>query len=161
MYIKCRFVYIAFAMKTRLLHLLFITSIFELFVACQRSISPEAEIPSAGFLQKDSNNNCQPIAIAGNYTTGQNLTDSNYLEAEVNVLIPGTYTITTDTVNGYFFKSVGIFSNSGITQVKLFGTGNPLGAGSDNFIVMYNASACNVIVAVTINSNQPAVFTFD
>src|SRR4051795_1988677 len=97
-----------------------------LWFSCQRPISPEAELPSAGFLLKDNNGNCKPIIVSGNHIMKQDLADSNFLEVGINVTFPGTYTITTDTVNGYFFKANGAFTNEGIFTIKLLAFGNPI-----------------------------------
>ena len=116
--------------------------------SCQRSITLDEEISSAGFFQKDFNGNCKPVIIAGNYSVAQNLNDSNYIEAEVNITSPGSYLITTDTVNGYFFKATGTFTTEGLFTIKLPGFGKPVLADTDHFIIKYNSSICEVYVHV-------------
>ena len=81
-----------------------------LFFSCQREFKFDIEPSIASSLQKDMDGNCLPITVAGTYIKGQNLGDSNYLEVTVNATAPAPYTIITDTVNGYSFKSSGSFS---------------------------------------------------
>jgi len=128
--------------------------------SCQRSITLDEEISSAGFFQKDFNGNCKPVIIAGNYSVAQNLNDSNYIEAEVNITSPGSYLITTDTVNGYFFKATGTFTTEGLFTIKLPGFGKPVLADTDHFIIKYNSSICEVYVHVT-DTGKPASFSFE
>jgi len=135
-----------------------ITILLSLFFSCQRELSFEAGPPSVGSLKKDLNNNCMPIIIGGTYIAGQNIGDSNYIEVEVNVTIAGSYTISTDTVNGYSFKTAGRFTNTGSARIRLTGIGKPIAAGNNNFIVRYDTSSCEVSIPVS-NSGNIASFT--
>jgi hypothetical protein len=147
-------------MKT-FIHFLLIIIFSALFSSCQRPISSEAELPSAGSLSKDINGNCKPVIISGSYIVGQNLADSNFLEVEVTVTFPGTYTISTDTINGYYFKASGTFTTTGIFPTKLTAFGTPIISDTDQFTITYNSSICEASVRVNNNINQPALFTFD
>jgi hypothetical protein len=74
---------------------------FLLFFSCQRPINPEAELPSNGFLIKDDNGNCKPVSVNGNYVVGEELSDSNTLEVQVNVTFPGLYTVSIEFIVDY------------------------------------------------------------
>lgn len=141
--------------------LLIIACIAVFFTACQQELSPDPVPVSAGYLSVDVNGDCKPVIIAGNYYVGQNLTDSNYIEVEVTVTSPGSYTIFTDTINGYSFKADGIFNNNGVTSIRLRSSGIPVAAGSDHFSIHYTQSICNAVIAVTDTSIEPAVYTFE
>ena len=145
-------------MKTHFNHSFFIVSFLVWCFSCQQSIS--YEISSLGSLQKDENGNCQ-IIIAGTYISGQNVGDSNNLEVLVNVTSPGSFIITTDTVNGYSFKASGMFNSNGAVRVKLFAAGNPMIADTDHFTVRYNGSFCNAVVPVISDNLTSAAISFD
>src|SRR3954471_7100994 len=118
-------------MKIGSIYFLVIILFFLLFFSCQRPINPEAELSSNGFLIKDDNGNCKPVSVNGNYVVGEELSDSNTLEVQVNITFPGSYTISTDTINGYTFKANGTFTSKGTFTIKLFGFGNPILADTD------------------------------
>jgi hypothetical protein len=145
-------------MMKNLVSSLSITIFLYLFFSCQKEINFEASPPSVGSLKKDLNNNCLPIITGGTYFAGQNIGDSNYIEVEVNVTIPGSYIISTNTVNGYSFKTTGRFTNTGSARIRLTGIGKPIAAGNNNFIVRYDTSSCQVSIPVS-NSGNTASFT--
>ncbi len=150
-----------FKMNKLLICALFIASAFVLFFSCQRELSADPQQVSTGSLNKDSNGNCEPVIIAGVYHKGQSLADSNYLEVSVNITLPGSYTITTDTVNGYSFKASGIFTNSGPISLRLPGYGIPVNSGTDYFKIRYNASACQAAVAVIDTTTKTASYSLN
>ena len=125
-------------------------SLLVVFSSCQKEISSEAGTPSAGFLQNDAGD-CMPMNVLGNYIANKNLNDTNVIEVSVTVATPGSYTIFTDTVNGYYFRGQGSFANAGTAVVKLKGFGKPLVEGTDLFFVIYDSSFC--VIPVTV---QPA-----
>ena len=105
-----------------------LTYLFLMFLlnltACQKGIHWEFDFE--GSLLKDSAGNCMPVAVAGTFTINKLTADSNFLTVNVNVTAAGNYFITTDSVNGFIFKASGVFSNVGVTSVKLTCTGTPL-----------------------------------
>jgi len=145
-------------MKTFSIYVLFIVFVFVFFNSCQRELSPDPTPVSKGSLAKDSNDNCEPIAAAGVYSINQNLSDSNYIEVDVNITSAGSYNITTDTVNGYSFKASGVFTNTGSAHIKLPAFGKPILADTDYFQIRYNESFCETSVRVTDTTLQPAVY---
>src|SRR6185312_10442902 len=74
--------------------------------------------PSSGVLG-DSAGNCKPVIIGGSYAKGISTTNSNTLQAQVTVTVPGSYTISTNTVNGVSFSRTGTFSVAGPQNVLL------------------------------------------
>ncbi|GAA4748921.1 hypothetical protein GCM10023229_31950 [Flavisolibacter ginsenosidimutans] len=95
-----------------------------------------------------ANGDCLPKTVSGTYTATKPLNDSNFIEVSVNVQAAGTYTIATDTVNGFSFKTTGTFSSTGTTTVRLKGTGTPAAAGTANFTVSYGATTCRIAITV-------------
>ncbi|MCZ2460403.1 MAG: hypothetical protein LC128_12360 [Chitinophagales bacterium] len=147
-------------MKKLLSYLVVISALIQVS-SCQKELSYETEqSPAQGSLQDDGNGNCLPKKVNGAFLEGTALLpDSNTVQITVNVTKKGTYFITTDTLNGYFFKATGVFTSTGITQVTLKGNGNPLASGIDNFSIRFGNSACIVSVNVLPAGTGAAVFT--
>ena len=122
--------------------------------ACQKEVSQEAGTPSMGSLQDDQGE-CMPKNLGGNFIVNKVLNDSNFIEVSVDVLVPGSYTIFTDTLNGYSFRGQGSFANIGTATVKLQGNGKPLAAGTDNFTVFYDSTFCTISVTVMPEGTIP------
>lgn len=128
-----------------------------LITGCQKEESFELpNTPSEGSLQDDASGDCLPKTINGVYAVGQALVPTtNTITVAVNVTKIGTYTVYTDTVNGYFFRTTGTFTAVGVTNVTLRGSGTPFAAGINNFVVNFDSTVCDIQVTVT----NPAVFT--
>lgn len=118
-----------------------------LLFSCQKELSYETGQKSKGSLQSSAGD-CLPKTVNGTYTAGTALTDSNTIDVTVNVTQTGTYTIYTDTLNGYYFKAVSSFATSGSNTVHLKGYGKPLAPGTNTFTVTYDTSFCTVSVTV-------------
>lgn len=135
--------------------------VFSLFLSCQKEISVEFGSPAKGSLQS-SGGDCLPKLVAGSYTSGKALNDSNFIEVTVNVTAPGPYTIYTDTLFGYSFRTTGSFTNTGSQVVRLKGSGTPSASGVHLFtVVAFDSSFCDVEVTVLPAGTTPgpAVFT--
>jgi hypothetical protein len=97
---------------------------------------------------------CTGITVSGTYTVGNLLEASNLIMVEVNVTTDhsfttaGTYTISTDTINGYYFYKEGIFLNAGVQTIGIQATGTPVTAGTDSFTITYNGGSCLVDVTI-------------
>ena len=127
--------------------------LFLLIISCQKEKSFEQGKPSKGSLQ-DSLGNCLSEDIVGLYKAGLTLSDSNYIDVTVAVTQPGSYVISTDTVNGYYFRSTGNFASAGNTVVRLKGFGTPLSAGNDDFTISYDNSFCPVTISVMTSGSS-------
>ena len=115
---------------------------------------------SSGSLQADATNECLPKTVQGVYVAGVSLGSTNFIEVDIDVDVIGSYFITTDTINGYYFSGSGNFSATGINTVKLSGKGKPLAQGGDFFTVDFDSTSCNVAVTVLpATAGVPAVFT--
>jgi hypothetical protein len=121
------------------------------------TVSPDT-IAVADYTLQDSSGNCISNTVIGSYLEKTMLDTSNKVGISVDVITPGTYSISTDTVNGYSFKASGIFATAGIQTVFLYGNGTPFKTGDDIFTVSANASTCNfpvhVAKAVIVNSQH-------
>jgi len=118
-----------------------------LIVSCQKEKSFEQGKASRGSLQ-DSLGDCLSRNVVGTYIAKKALTDSNYIDVDVNVSVPGHYAVYTDTVNGYYFRATGTFTKAGSNTVRMKGSGTPGVAGTDDFIIFYDSTFCDVSVTV-------------
>lgn len=144
---------------TRITAILMMASVF--LIACQKETSLEqgSSTSSKGSLATDASGNCLGAAVSGSYYKDTTIKASNYVDVSVKVDTAGTYTITSDTVNGYYFKATGTFSATGTQTVRLTGGGKPLAAGTNIFTVTYNGTVCEFTVSVTAAAGGSSVFT--
>lgn len=92
---------------------------------------------------------CSGASYVGIYAQGVPLNSSNAVLVNVNVTTVGTYTITTNTVNGMTFGATGTFSSTGQQGIVLNGTGTPVNAGIFNFDVTAGTSTCTFSITVS------------
>jgi hypothetical protein len=120
------------------------------FNACQKEFSIENGVGLAakGSLY-DSTGNCMADSVVGTFYNGVapngNLAasaDTAYVLVKVNVTTAGTYNITSDTQNGFYFSDSGYFSNTGITTIKLKPVGTPIVPDTANFTISFDSSTC-------------------
>lgn len=125
-----------------------------LLASCQKEYSLESGGSpivgggsAVGKLSGDSST-CANITIVGVYGVGLTLTDSNKVEVEMDFSQPGTFYISTDTLNGIYFSKSGTVTNPGVTRIELKGSGVPTVAGVYPFRVSFKGSFCtfNLIV---------------
>jgi len=90
----------------------------------------------------DSSGNCKPAVLSGTYTQGVAMTAANTARVQVVVATAGTYTISTNTVNGVTFSNSGTFINTGTQDVILTASGNSSLSGNQNFTLHYGNSQC-------------------
>jgi len=69
---------------------------------------------------------CSAVAVNGAYVQKMTLDKNDYLSIQVDVIKPGTYTITGTTTNGYGFSTQGTFTETGIQTVIVPGQGQPV-----------------------------------
>ncbi len=147
-------------MRKQVLAFLSLACFTLLFVGCAKEKSFETGFgPSDGSLQSESSGDCLPKNVVGIYEATVALTADNYIEVDVEVTTPGSYTIVTDTVNGFSFKAQGYFTEAGINTVKLLSNGTPQTKAISNFTVRYKDTECNIAVSVLPEgASGPAAF---
>jgi hypothetical protein len=107
---------------------------------------------------------CADVSLEGNYNTGVALTSANKAIIQVNVIKTGTWSITTETVNGIKFSGSGTFSTTGAQSIILAGSGTPAETGRFDFPFSTGTADCNFAVSVIgagTASCNPAVNTAD
>jgi len=121
-----------------------------LFFSCQKEVDwGLSNRVSIGSLQSNTTGDCLGSTVSGNYKKDTVLNTSHFVSVSVDVDSSGSYSIHTDTVNGYYFRAVGTFLNTGVQVVKLVGAGKPLATGTNTFTVKYNGTTCQFSVLVT------------
>ncbi|MEO7802760.1 MAG: hypothetical protein ABIR81_12205 [Ginsengibacter sp.] len=98
---------------------------------------------------------CAPIQVDGVYTQGIALTGTNTIQVEVNVATTGTYAIATNTVNGVSFSATGSFSETGVQNVTLTGTGIPTDSSQFNYSLSFKTSTCDFQVSYLPGTPPP------
>jgi hypothetical protein len=150
-------------MKKPVLSLVLLAAV--LFInSCQKELSVETgSVPSVGMLQSDVSGDCLPKTVKGIYEAGKVLNGTDhYIEVQVNVTTTGGYTVFTDTINGVWFRAVGVFTATGLSTIKLKGNGTPVNAGVNIYVVQYSGTECSVaITTVSAGGANPAVLTLE
>ena len=90
---------------------------------------------------------CTDALVSGTFTAGQAASAANTVKLKLTVNTTGTYTISTNTVNGVKFSGSGSFTNTGEQTVTLTASGTPAAAGSFSFIPGVNGCSFNVTVS--------------
>jgi hypothetical protein len=138
-------------------YLVIVLSSLFLLIGCAKELSFENGLPltvASGSL-KSISGNCMPVTINGKYVRNAALTDSNSVVVQVNFTTPGSYSIFTDTANGFSFQGSGIMADSGLQSITLKGTGTPLSVQTTNFLVAFDTSICTF----SINVSDSAITT--
>ncbi|NOT50611.1 MAG: hypothetical protein HOP10_04980 [Chitinophagaceae bacterium] len=150
-------------MKKQVLYLLAVITVAAMvFVtSCQKEESFEgSNTPAKGSLQADITGDCLPKTVNGIYAAGTALVPAtNTITVQINVTQTGTYVVTTDTVNGYFFRATGTFTTLGPATVTLRGNGTPFAQGTNNFVVSFDGTICDIQVTVLAAGAGAAVYT--
>jgi hypothetical protein len=128
--------------------LLFVLTAGILFTSCQKELS--AETGSAiGTIAKDAGGNCTPATPSGAYKKDTALNATNFVDIQLDITNVGIYIVTTDTVNGYYFRATGVTPLPGVNIIRLVGFGKPIAAGTNLFKVKFNTDVCEFAVTVT------------
>ena len=128
------------------------------FTACQKELKFDDNGTSSGSLKKDGSGNCLSAAVNGIYRADSLLNASHYADVQVNVSVPGTFEIKSDTVNGISFRKVGsvVF---GLNTIRLYASGKPVLPGTSTFTIKYGSSTCSFNINVLPASTAGAVYT--
>lgn len=98
---------------------------------------------------------CGSATVNGVYKVGTVLTASNTITLPINVTNTGSYTITTNTVNGISFSGSGTFSAIGNQNITLYGNGTPSSTTVTILTITSDSqggvsTTCNVRVIIVI-----------
>jgi hypothetical protein len=118
-------------------------------------VEPDSSSGPAVFTVQGTPGSCLHAIVAGEYIKGVSLTNSSTVSIDVTVTKPGTYSVSTTSVNGYRFVGFGSLTATGNQTIILTATGTPLKAGTDNFTLNAIVSSCTFPVIVP----EPVVVT--
>ncbi|AYN00571.1 hypothetical protein [Chryseobacterium sp. 3008163] len=98
---------------------------------------------------------CGSAIVNGVYKVGTALAASNTITLPVNVSSLGSYTVTTNTVDGISFSGSGTFTATGNQNITLSGTGTPSSTSIKTMTITSNSqggvsTTCSVNVIVVI-----------
>lgn len=137
--------------------LIFTILIFFLVTSCQKEFNYDNSLQATGSTAPTSigaamytfdgaPNSCTNISKAGVYVTNVPLTNLNKVKIDVNVMVPGTYSITTPLIDGFSFSGSGKLETMGFGTVMLQATGTPLASGT--FIFTPSNNGCPFLISV-------------
>jgi hypothetical protein len=113
--------------------------------ACQKNNDPGGE--STGKLLSTITGDCSAATVNGIFKVDSVLTADNYVDVQVDVTIGGSFTIKSDSINGYSFKKTGTVS-TGVNTIRLYASGKPVATGTNTFTIIYGGTACNFTITV-------------
>lgn len=111
--------------------------------------------PGVYTLALGTGGSCMNASVSGSFIKNTALTSSNTVTIELNVTTAGTYSITTNTVNGYSFSGTGTVNGTGTQNVVLTATGTPANEGANTFTVTAGSSSCTFSVTVLPSGSTP------
>src|ERR1051326_1674147 len=120
-----------------------------LMISCQKERSFESGgkgTPSDGSLPSAITGDCLGSVVKGVYKKDTVLNSGNYVDVIVDVNVPGSFVISTDTINNFYFRAAGNFAAAGTDTVRLQGIGKPTAAGTNVFTVTYDSTQCTFSV---------------
>ena len=127
--------------------------------ACTFSVAVSGATNTAAvFTLGGAPNACSGIVLTGTYKAGLATSASNTAKFNVNVTTVGTYSITTNALNGVTFSGSGSFAATGAQTITLTASGTPAAANSFNYVVTATSGTCTFSVTYTAAA-PPAVYT--
>ena len=116
-----------------------------LVIACKKE-PHHPPAPARGSLETQYGQ-CLPNTVHGTWYNGLSAEiDTNYVEINVHVTSPGSYTITSDKVNGVTFSASGIFSDTGMKAVRLEAAGAFIQPVGTEFHTSFDSTNCRFYV---------------
>lgn len=104
------------------------------FAGCAFSISFTAKSTGvAQFTLNGAPDSCIAPVVSGTYIVGTALNAANTVLLKVSVTNAGTYSVSSNAVNGVLFSVTGKFAANGQQSVMLTGSGKPLKSGTFTF----------------------------
>jgi hypothetical protein len=104
---------------------------------------------------------CTGVFENGSYIKDTPLSGANSVTLQVDVSVPGLWSATASTNNGFQFSGNGLFTSTGVQSITLFGSGTPLKDGVTNVAVTNTVSNCNFPLTVLATIDNKAIFSFD
>ena len=93
---------------------------------------------------------CINYGLNGTYTAGVPTTGQNSVMINVDVTVPGDYSITTNTANGIYFAGTGTLQ-VGTWQILLTASGTPTSSGTYTYIPTITTFSTGCVFTVPVN----------
>jgi hypothetical protein len=127
-----------------------------LFSNCKKEYSYEGGV--AVFSMLTANGSCVDPVLSGDYILGSALNLDNTVQLQVNVTVPGRFSLKTNSRSGFLFSASGSLSDTGLQTIILTGSGKP--DSTRNFIFSPELPlSCAFPVEVTAQQVQLAGYT--
>lgn len=102
---------------------------------CSFDITVTASTSSAAFSYNGGSGDCVGIVKTGAYIAGVPLNASNTVIVQVNVTVPGSYSVITSSFNGVTFSASGNFTTTGPNTITLTSTNTPINPGNAPYVL--------------------------
>ncbi|MBC7509998.1 MAG: hypothetical protein H7320_14815 [Ferruginibacter sp.] len=114
---------------------------------CTINVPVTSATPQAIYTLLGAPDTCTPVTVSGGYIKDVSLGADDIVTISLQATAPGSYSISTNEINGYkFFASSTVVA--GIQTIKLKSIGAPLAKGTDHFTVTAGGSSCTFTVMV-------------
>ncbi len=151
-------------MKSFFRYPVFLFILSYLFFSCQKEVSFEKgnSTESVGSLQVNATTGvCLGVVVNGVYKKDSVFNSSHYIDINVKVDTIGSYSIATDTANGFYFRATGSFTTTGVQLVKLKAFGKPIAVRTNVFTANYHGTSCEFPVTVLAGTGGSGIFTLN
>ncbi len=126
---------------------------------CTFSVTYEPLAAPATFVFTGAPTDCSGATLSGTYTAGVATSQSNTANININVSTTGSYSVSTNQVNGVTFQSTGLINTAGNQTLVLYAVGIPAIAGTFNYTISGGGSSC--IFSVTYEAVVTNFITCD
>ena len=142
-------------MKTKFRLFVPILSLIIFLTSCEKELSLEnANTGTSVYTMEGSPGSCLNTAINGNFQVGVKLDTTSSVAILVNVTVPGTYIISSNTNNGIHFNANGTFTTTGIQSIDLLASGTPVANGTFDFNLGINGCTFSITCSGGVTSNN-------
>lgn len=125
------------------------------FASCSKELSYEGgaitgngnTAGTAIFTFTGEPNSCASAVVSGTYKKDTALNSADNVVISITVDSTGSYSVSTSTVDGITFSTIGTFTTKGTQNITLTATGKPTAAGTFSFSP--GANGCSFSVTVT------------
>ncbi len=155
-------------MNSPIKHFLFLLCIAFGLASCEKDYSVEGIFNTGGtqggtavFTLDGAPGLCNGSQVQGTYKVGTAVTATENVVLTVNVTALGTYTLSTNAVNGITFAGAGTFTTLGLQFIQLNAAGTPTATGVYNYLA--GVTFCSFPVTVTAGggSSGTSAYTFN
>jgi hypothetical protein len=102
---------------------------------------------------------CPPSPLTtGFFVAGTIVNTSNKIKVTITTTAADSYSITTNTVNGYSFSASGVVTSAGTYTISLAGTGTPIANQTDTFIISMAGTAGTCTVDIDVLAVAPPIY---